>query len=326
MRKLTVMLAMLALPLLLASACGEQEIEMTAKAENTSSQEEYRELTPEEERVIVNKGTEMPFSGKYVDHFQSGAYHCKRCDAPLYRSTDKFKTSCGWPSFDDEIEGAVRRERDADGIRTEILCANCGAHLGHVFEGERLTDKNVRHCVNSISLVFKPDSDATSVQSNGTRKAYFAGGCFWGVEHLFEQKEGVVSATSGYMGGSVEDPSYQQVVSGGTGHLESVEVEYDPEKVTYEELAKYFFEIHDPTQEGGQGPDIGPQYLSAVFYSTDEEKETAEKLIAILKEKGYDVVTDVRPAGEFWEAEEYHQDYYERKGSTPYCHAYRKRF
>ncbi len=299
---------------------------MTAKAENTSSQEEYRELTPEEERVIVNKGTEMPFSGKYVDHFQSGAYHCKRCDAPLYRSTDKFKTSCGWPSFDDEIEGAVRRERDADGIRTEILCANCGAHLGHVFEGERLTDKNVRHCVNSISLVFKPDSDAASEQSNGTRKAYFAGGCFWGVEHLFEQKEGVVSATSGYMGGSVEDPSYQQVVSGGTGHLESVEVEYDPEKVTYEELAKYFFEIHDPTQEGGQGPDIGPQYLSAVFYSTDEEKETAEKLIAILKEKGYDVVTDVRPAGEFWEAEEYHQDYYERKGSTPYCHAYRKRF
>ncbi|MBN2415623.1 bifunctional methionine sulfoxide reductase B/A protein [bacterium] len=283
----------------------------------------YNKLTAEEKRVILNKGTEMPFTGTYNDFYEKGLYVCKQCNAPLFRSDDKFRSECGWPSFDDEIEGAVERRVDADGVRTEILCANCGAHLGHVFFGERFTDKNLRHCVNSISLTFIP---AAQVNRTQKAKAYFAGGCFWGVEHLFEQKQGVVSAVSGYMGGDLKNPSYQDVLRGTTGHLEAVEVTYDPGKVSYEELARYFFEIHDPTQINGQGPDIGEQYKSAVFVSSDTEEKTVRKLIGILRNKGYDVATKVIKAGRFWKAEEYHQDYYDRKKQEPYCHFYQKRF
>ncbi len=127
-------------------------------AQNT--QENYRKLTPEEKRVIINKGTEAPFTGQYNDHWKEGTYVCKRCGAELYKSTSKFDAGCGWPSFDDEIEGAVKRVPDADGRRTEILCNNCGAHLGHVFTGEGYTDKNTRHCVNSISMEFIPERDS----------------------------------------------------------------------------------------------------------------------------------------------------------------------
>jgi methionine-R-sulfoxide reductase len=117
----------------------------------------YKNLTEAERRVIIHKGTERPFSGKYYDHYEDGLYTCKRCGAELFRSEDKFNANCGWPSFDDEVEGAVERKPDPDGMRTEILCANCGAHLGHVFKGEGFTPKNTRHCVNSISLNFIPE-------------------------------------------------------------------------------------------------------------------------------------------------------------------------
>jgi peptide methionine sulfoxide reductase msrA/msrB len=281
----------------------------------------YNELTPEEEYVMLNKGTEKPFTGLYYDHWEDGSYTCKRCDAPLYKSSAKFDSHCGWPSFDDEIPGAVKRVTDADGVRTEILCNNCGAHLGHVFEGEGYTDKNIRHCVNSVSMNFIPAKKADNYQ-----KAYFAGGCFWGVEYYFQKADGVISTTVGYMGGSKENPSYKEVSYTNTGHAEAIEVVYDPELTSYEDLAKLFFEIHDPTQVDRQGPDIGEQYRSEVFYVDENQMKIVEKLIGILTDKGYKVATRVTKAGTFWDAEDYHQDYYEKKNGTPYCHSYQKRF
>ncbi len=276
------------------------------------------ELTKEERYVIEEKGTERPFTGKYNKHYEEGIYICKRCDAPLYSSSDKFDSGCGWPSFDDEIEGAVKRSMDADGRRVEITCARCDAHLGHVFEGEQLTDKNVRHCVNSISMKFVPAVEEEI--------AIFAGGCFWGVEYLLEAEKGVIDVESGYIGGQKKNPSYQDVLTQNTGHAEAVRVRFNPKIIDYETLAKLFFEIHDPTQLDKQGPDVGNQYRSEVFYTTATQKEIAEELIKQLKIKGYDVVTKVTKASTFYSAENYHQDYYKRKGSEPYCHFKVKRF
>ncbi len=282
----------------------------------------YNNLTSEEERVILNKGTERPFSGKYEKFWEDGTYICKRCNAPLYRSSDKFDAECGWPSFDDEIPGAVKKTLDADGMRTEITCNNCGGHLGHVFIGENITKKNTRHCVNSISLSFVPAND-TSVT---TAKAIYAGGCFWGTEYYFKQAKGVISTKVGYTGGTKDNPTYKEVCYTNTGHIEATEVTFNPKLISYEDLTKLFFEIHDPTQVNRQGPDIGEQYKSVIFYLTDEQKVTSEKLIKILKDKGYKVATELLPAKTFWEAEDYHQDYYNKKGGVPYCHSYVKRF
>jgi methionine-S-sulfoxide reductase len=158
------------------------------------------------------------------------------------------------------------------------------------------------------------------------KKAYFAGGCFWGVEHLMQQEEGVINVVSGYMGGHVDNPTYLQVKGHTTGHAETVEITYNSKVTSYETLLKLFMEIHDPTQLNRQGVDIGPQHRSEIFYLTQDEKECAEKVIGILKEKGYEVVTKVTPAGKFWVAEEYHQNYCQVHGIEPECHMRVKRF
>ncbi|MBU1668152.1 bifunctional methionine sulfoxide reductase B/A protein [bacterium] len=283
----------------------------------------YNDLNAEEIRVIENKGTEMPFSGKFNSFYKNGTYTCKKCNTPLFNSEDKFDSGSGWPSFDDAIEGAVREIPDADGRRVEIVCANCGGHLGHVFRGEQMTPKSTRHCVNSVSLDFQGLEEESKL-----KKAYFAAGCFWGVEYWFEKQNGVLAADSGYMGGHLEDPTYQEVCYKDTGHLETVEVTYDPTIVTFEELTKLFFEIHNPEQTNGQGPDIGPQYLSAIFYNDAEEEDIAMKLINRLEDNGMIIATQLINANEhkFYRAEYEHQSYYKLRNLKPYCHNHTKRF
>ncbi len=176
----------------------------------------------------------------------------------------------------------------------------------------KLKDQTVSYKIDEI-----PDT---------AKKAYFASGCFWGTEYWFEKMDGVYAVISGYAGGHKENPTYQEVVTGLTGHLETVEVIYDPQKVTYEDLVKLYYETHNFEQKNGQGPDIGSQYLSAIFYQNDEEKAMAEKYFNLLASQGYKPATMIRPYKNFYPAEDYHQDYYERKGSLPYCHFYNKIF
>jgi peptide methionine sulfoxide reductase msrA/msrB len=293
-------------------------------SEESFSQEklQFNDLTKVESDVINNKGTEMPFTGKYNKYSEKGTYVCKRCGSALYSSSGKFESDCGWPSFDDEIEGAVIRHPDPDGMRTEIECAICGAHLGHVFTGEMLTPKNVRHCVNSVSLDFVP----ADLERGRYGTAVFGGGCFWGVEYYLQKAPGVISVTSGYTGGHVKNPTYKEVCTGTTGHAEAVKIIYDPQKTDYDKLLRLFLEIHDPTQVGGQGPDIGDQYRSEIFYINEEQKRIAEKDLNLLKTKGLKIATAVTRASEFFPAEAYHQDYYFKNGKLPYCHAYTRRF
>lgn len=271
--------------------------------------------------VVEDKGTEKPFSGEYDQFGNSGTYLCRQCGLALFRSSSKFHSGCGWPSFDEEISGAVEHLDDADRIRVEILCSRCRAHLGHVFHGEKFTDKNTRHCVNSLSLDFVDD-----LKVKDTEEAIYAAGCFWGVEYYFKQLPGVLRVQSGYIGGSKQHPSYQDVCSGASGHYEAVRVIYDPSVIDYQKLTQYFFEIHDGTQNNGQGPDIGSQYKSAIFYYDDHQKKIAEAVIQQLEKMQYQIATKLLPVSVFWRAEEYHQDYYAKNHKQPYCHRYTKIF
>ena len=277
----------------------------------------WKKLSPDEHHVIVNAGTEPPGTGRLLKHGEDGTYTCARCSSPLFVSGSKFDSGCGWPSFDDSLPGAVRELPDPDGLRVEIRCQHCDGHLGHVFRGEGFTAKDTRHCVNSLSIGF---------EHGRSQVAFFAGGCFWGIEYLFQSMDGVSRVDSGYMGGEHPNPTYEEVCTGGTGHAEAVRVFFDPELVSYETLATAFFEVHDPTQVGGQGPDIGPQYRSAVFVESEEQERTVRELIGILEGKGLRVVTEVQPAGIFWPAEAYHQDYFERNAAGHVCHARVQRF
>jgi peptide methionine sulfoxide reductase msrA/msrB len=281
-------------------------------------------LTPEEAKILLRKGTEPAFCGTLLDNKAEGTYVCRLCGLPLFDSDSKFTSGTGWPSFYQPADPAhIRYERDAGFgmVRTEILCQRCDGHLGHVFDdGPQPT--GLRFCLNSASLEFVGRDQPVPEMSQPakTETAYFAGGCFWGVEDRLQQVPGVISAVSGYQGGHVKDPTYKQVCYTDTGHAESVRVIFDPARVSYRELLAWFFKIHDPTQLNRQGPDRGSQYRSAIFASTDAQLEQANTYIAELQATDrYDdrtIVTVVEKAGTFYEAEDYHQDYHAKHGGS----------
>lgn len=273
----------------------------------------WQRLTPEEVDILIHKGTEPPFSGEYCDASANGVYECRQCQAPLYTSRDKFHSGCGWPSFDDEIKNAITRQPDIDGRRTEIICANCQGHLGHVFSGERHTPKNLRHCVNSLSMKFMPIEALFSLAKSHHSiygAALFAAGCFWGVEQKFSEQPGVLAVAVGYTGGTALNPSYEQVCQGNTGHAEAVQIIYHRKQTDYNKLVEFFFSMHDATQLNRQGVDVGSQYRSAIFYLDDEQKKIADQEKQRLQVSKIPVVTEITQAEKFWPAEEYHQQYY----------------
>jgi peptide methionine sulfoxide reductase msrA/msrB len=278
-------------------------------------------LTPFVKAVALQKATEAPFSGRFLQVTQSGTYLCRRCGLALWNTEQQFSSHCGWPSFDDRMTHAISEQKDADGYRIEILCERCQSHLGHVFKGEGFTSKNHRDCVNSVVLDFIP-----VLNVKDTREIIVAGGCFWGVEHFMQQQAGVVLTECGYIGGHLDFPSYEQVCSGTSGHYEAIRVVYDINQCDLQTLYQLFFEIHDPTQHFGQGPDIGHQYQSAIFYYDDEQKEVALQLINQLTQAGYRVATQLHTISTFWPAETYHQHYYDKHQKQPYCHQRTKRF
>jgi peptide methionine sulfoxide reductase msrA/msrB len=274
----------------------------------------FKKLSKEEKHIIEEKGTEAPYSGKYEKNTEKGIYICKRCSAPLYKSEDKFDAHCGWPSFDDELPKAVKRTKDADGIRTEITCSNCGAHLGHVFTGEHMTKKNVRHCVNSIAMDFIP-ADRVKKET-----IVLGAGCFWCTEAVFKMIPGVLEILPGYAGGTVENPSYEQVCSGNTGHAEVAKIEYNPDQTNLETLLEIFFSMHDPTSLNKQGNDVGTQYRSIILFTTNEQEREIKKFIKKI-ESDYEkpLITELTSLEKFYPAEISHQDYFKKNPLQPYC-------
>ncbi len=302
-----------------------------------------KRLTPEQYRITRSAGTEAAFCGGLLKNKEAGMYLCIGCDLPLFRSDAKFESNTGWPSFFQPAASENVREKPdfAHGmVRTEINCARCDSHLGHLFDdGPRPT--GLRFCLNSESLKFVKNEElkkvGETVAHTETAQTVIAGGCFWCVEAVFEELDGVYDVISGYAGGDKASANYDAVSSGSTKHAEAVQIIYDPKKVTYDQLLKVHFATHDPTTKNRQGNDVGPQYRSTIFYVNDQEKQLAEAFISDVNEsKSFKspIVTTLEPLTEFYPAESYHQNYvcrnpnqgYVRGVATPKLDKVREKF
>ena len=309
-----------------------------AKADDARQAELKKRLTPLQYEVTQLGGTERPFQNEYWNHHEAGVYVDIVSGEPLFSSQDKFDSGTGWPSFTRPIaEGALGTHDDRTlGVsRAEVRSRKGGSHLGHVFE-DGPPPTGLRYCINSAALRFVP---AKELEKQGlghlrerfekkaaapkTETAILAGGCFWGMEDLLRKIPGVVNTEVGYIGGKLANPRYEDLKKAGLGHAEAVRIVFDPARLSYEELLGYFFRMHDPTTPNRQGNDVGAQYRSVVFYTTEAQKQTAEATKRKTDASGKwkrPVVTEIVSAAEFTLAEDHHQDYLEKHPGGYTCH------